>query len=355
MANNNELLKVLSELNGVPGNEAQVKEFMAKELEKITDEVIYDSIGSVIGKKIGNPEGPRIMVAGHLDEVGFMVTKIDKNGYIKVHPLGGWWGQVVLAQQVTITSSTGKEIHGVIGSKPPHILSPEERKKPTELKNIFVDIGVADKEEAEALGIEIGDMITPYIEFREMANPDYLLGKAWDNRIGCAIAIEVAKNLKKEKHENNYFAVGTVQEEVGCRGAATTSNIINPDIGIAVDVTIATDIPGGDDTCKFGQGPQILVYDSGLVGHRKLRKHILELGKKHDIPLQVGFLARGGTDASRMSLAHDGAPSVSIGIPSRYIHSHTSMIHRKDYEYCVQIVTELVKSLDRETVDKITY
>jgi len=351
----NKMLKVLSELNGVPGNETQVKNFLAKELEEVCDTVTYDKIGSVIGKIVGKEEGPRIMIAGHMDEIGFMVTQITKGGYLKVLPLGGWWGQVVLAQQVTVTTSEGKEYRGVIGSKPPHILTPEEVKKPTDIKNIFIDLGVDDKEAVEALGVQIGDMVTPYIEFTEMANPDYLLGKAWDNRIGCLVALDVAKNLKNEEHNNVVYAVGTVQEEVGLRGAGTTANIVNPDVAIAVDVTIATDIPGGDDTCKFGEGPQILVYDGGLVGHRGLRAKMLEVAKKHDIPVQLGHLRRGGTDAGRMSLAHDGAPSVSLCIPSRYIHSHTSMIHRKDYENCVKLVTELVKELDKESVDKLTY
>jgi endoglucanase len=348
-------LKTISELNGVPGNETQVKDFMTSELNGFVDEVIFDGIGSVIGKKVGNPDGPRIMVAGHLDEVGFMVSKITKDGYLKVLPLGGWWSQVILAQQVTVTTDSGKELHGVVGSKPPHILTVEERSKPVDLKAIFIDLGVKDKEAVEALGIQIGDMVTPYIEFREMADPNYLLGKAWDNRIGCAVAIEVAKALKNEKHDNIYYAVGTVQEEVGTRGAATTSNIVNPDIGIALDVTIADDIPGGDNECKFGEGPAILVYDGGLVGHRGLRKQIVEVAKANDIPIQLSYLARGGTDASKMHLAHDGAPAVSMCIPSRYIHSHTSMIHKQDYENCVKLIVELVKSLDRETVNKITY
>ncbi len=348
-------LKTISEINGVPGNETQVKNFMRDELDGFVDSIEYDGIGSIIGKKVGKEDGPRIMVAGHLDEVGFMVSKLTKDGYLKVLPLGGWWSQVVLAQQVTITTEEGKEYHGVIGSKPPHILTPEERNKPVDLKNIFIDLGVDDKEAVEALGVQVGDMVTPYIEYREMANNKYLLGKAWDNRIGCAIAIEVAKNLKGEQHENVLYSVGTVQEEVGLRGAATTSNIVNPDIGIAVDVTIADDIPGGDNECKFGAGPAILVYDGATVGHRGLRKQILEVAKKHDIPYQLSYLARGGTDAGRMHLAHDGAPAVSIGIPSRYIHSHTSMIHRDDYENTVKLITELVKTLDRETVNKITY
>ena len=348
-------LKTISELNGVPGNETQVKNFMKDQLEGFVDEISYDGLGSIIGEKVGNKNGPRIMVAGHLDEVGFMVSKITKEGYIKVLTLGGWWSQVVLAQQVTITTDSGTEYHGVIGSKPPHVLTVEERKKPTDMKDIFIDLGVKDKEAVLALGVQIGDMVTPYIKFREMADKNFLLGKAWDNRIGCAIAIQVAKNLKNEKHENVFYSVGTVQEEVGTRGAMTTSNKINPDIGIAVDVTIADDIPGGDSDCVFGKGPAIQIYDGGLIGHRALRKHIQAVAEKHDIPYQISFLRAGAFDSMKMSIAHDGAPSVSIGIPSRYIHSHTSMIHRQDYENCVKLVTEVVKSLDRKTVDKITY
>ncbi len=348
-------LKTISELNGVPGNETQVKNFMRDQLTGFVDEISYDGLGSIIGKKVGLAGGPRIMVAGHLDEVGFMVSKITKEGFLKVLPLGGWWGQVVLAQQITLTTDDGTEYHGVIGSKPPHSLSVEDRKKPTDLKNIYIDLGVKDKDAVIALGVEIGNMITPYIEFREMADKNYLLGKAWDNRIGCAIAIEVAKNLKGQKHENVFYSVGTVQEEVGTRGAATSSNMINPDIGIAVDVTIADDIPGGDNDCVFGKGPAIQIYDGGLIGHRALRKHIQMIAEKHDIPYQISFLRAGAFDSMKMSVAHDGAPSVSIGIPSRYIHSHTSMIHRQDYENCVRLVTEVVKSLDIDTVNKITY
>ncbi len=347
-------LKEITEINGIPGNEVAVREFMEKELNGYVDEVQYDNIGSYIGVKKGSDNGPKVVIAGHMDEVGFMVTKITDEGFIKFTTMGGWWSQVMLAQQVTITTRKNKEILGVIGSKPPHILGIEERKKPVDINTMFIDVGVKDKEEAEKLGIRVGDMITPYIEFRTMGNEKYLLGKAWDNRIGCAVAIEVAKNLKDEKHDNILYAVGTVQEEVGCRGATTVGNKINPDIAIAVDVGIADDIPGGKgEYGKMGEGVQVTLKDRTSIGHKTLREFVEDIAEELEIPIQYQVLAGGGTDAGPLHISHDGAPSLSISIPSRYIHSHTSMIHRDDYENTVKLLTELVKRLNAKNVDAI--
>ncbi|GAD79046.1 M42 family metallopeptidase [Vibrio ezurae] len=346
-------LKKLTELNAVPGNEGECRKYMAQRFDGLADEVLFDNIGSIIGKKVGNETGPRIMLAGHMDEVGFMVSDINAEGFVKFTPLGGWWNQVMLAQQLTITTSTGEHVHGVIGSKPPHILKPEERAKPVDIAAMFIDIGVASKEEAVALGIKPGDMITPYIEFREMANKDYLMGKAFDNRIGCAIALDVMDNLKDVAHPNQLFSVGTVQEEVGLRGARTASNLVQPEIAIAVDVGIADDTPGCDNKGQMGKGPQLTLKDASMVGHKGLRDLCVNLCEELDIPFQYQVLDGGGTDAGMMHVSGNGAPSISIGIPSRYIHSHTSMIHKQDYYATTTLITELVKRLDRETVNRL--
>jgi len=349
------LLKSFTEVKGISGHEQPVRNMMRRELEPFIDEFLYDRLGSVIGKKTGKENGPKIMLCGHLDEIGFIVTKIEDDGFLRVQPVGGWWSQVVLAQQMTITTQDERSYHGVTGAKPPHLLTPDERNKPLDLKDLFIDIGVKDKAKVEELGIRPGDSVTPYMEFREMADPKYMLAKAWDDRVGCLIAIEVARALKGLEHPNEYYAVGTVQEEVGCRGAITASNLINPDIAIAVDVGLATDIPGGDKTTKMGEGPSIQVYDSGLIGHRGLRKFIVDTAESNGIPYQLGHMSRGETDSSRMQLAHDGAPAVSLCVPSRYIHSHTSMIHRDDYENCIKLVVEMIRRLDSKEVSKITY
>ncbi len=348
------ILKDMSMLNGVPGNEREVRKYMTERMKNLA-EVSYDGLGSVIGLKVGNENGPKIMVAGHMDEVGFLVTTITDEGYIKFTPAGGWWGQVMLAQQLDITTSTGKLVRGVIGAKAPHILTPEERAKPVDMKTMFLDIGVENKEEAEKLGIKPGDMITPYIEYKELANPKYLLGKAWDNRVGCAATIEVLENLQSESHENNYYGVGTVMEEVGLRGATTSAHKINPDIGIALDTTIAYDFPGGSKNTVLGKGVGIMFKDGSMVGHKGLRDFTVALCEENEIPYQLTYLERGGTDGGAMHMALDGAPSIALCLPVRYLHSHTSIVHKDDYEAMVKLVTLMVKKLDQETVNKITF
>lgn len=349
-----QLLKELTALNGIPANEKQVRHYFVQQVSAYGT-VSYDGLGSAIVEKIGLENGPRIMVAGHMDEIGFLVTELTKEGYVKFIPAGGWWGHVVLSQQFTITTREGKQVHGVVGSKPPHILGAEERLKVVDLKDMYLDIGVASKEEAEKEGIRVGDMITPYIEFRPLANPKYLLAKAFDNRIGVALAIEVLKNLEHVDHPNVYCGVATVQEEVGLRGAGTAAYKVAPDIGIALDVTIAHDYPGGSKETELGKGPCLMIYDSSMVGHVGLRQYVQTMCDELQIPYQLSYLRQGGTDAGKIHMNMSGAPSIAICLASRYIHSHTSMIHQDDYDNAVKIVTELMKRLDRKTVDSITF
>jgi endoglucanase len=341
-------------LNAIPANEKQVRNYFYEQVKDLAS-ISYDNLGSIIATKVGNNEGPHIMVAGHMDEIGFIISEITKDGYLKFIPAGGWWGHVLLSQQFTITTKAGTTVHAVVGSKPPHILSAEEKLKVVDMKDMYFDIGVASKEEAEATGIQTGDMATPFIETRRLANPKYILAKALDNRIGVALAIEVLRNLQGQKHENIYFGVGTVQEEVSLRGAGTAANKVAPDIGIALDVTIATDYPGGAGDVKMGKGPCLMFYDASMVGHVALRQYIIALCDELHIPYQLSYLLHGGTDAGKMHLSHSGCPSIAICLPSRYIHSHTSIIHEDDYENAVKIVTELIKRLDRQTVNQITY
>ncbi len=348
------ILVEMSMLNGIPGNEREVREYMASKMNGFAT-ISYDNLGSIIAQKVGNENGPKIMVAGHMDEVGFMVTTISKEGYIKFTPAGGWWGQVMLAQQLDITTKEGRKIRGVIGAKAPHILTPEERKKPVDIKDMFIDVGVEDKEAAEKLGIKPGDMITPYIQAMEMTDKNFLLGKAWDNRVGCAAAIEVLKSIQDKNHNNVYYGVGTVMEEVGLRGATTSAYKINPDIGIALDTTIAFDFPNGSNNTQLGKGVGIMFKDGSMVGHKGLRDFAISICEEEKIPYQLTFLERGGTDGGAMHLAMDGAPSIALCLPVRYLHSHTSIVHKKDYEAMLKLVEALVLRLDKETVDKITF
>ncbi|MFD0827334.1 M42 family metallopeptidase [Neobacillus sp. M.A.Huq-85] len=351
------MLKDLTDAKGIPGNEREVREVMKKYIEPYADEVTTDGLGSLIAKKVGNESGPKIMVAGHLDEVGFMITQIDDKGFLRFQTVGGWWGQVMLAQRVTIVTKKG-EVTGVIGSKPPHILSAEARKKPVEIKDMFIDIGASSREEAIGWGVCPGDMVVPYFEFTVMNNEKMLLAKAWDNRIGCAIAIEVLKQLQGVDHPNVVYGVGTIQEEVGLRGARTSAAKIEPDIGFGVDVGIAGDTPGISEQeamSKMGKGPQIILYDASLVSHKGLRDFVTDLADELNIPYQFDAIPGGGTDAGSIHLTHKGVPTLAITIATRYIHSHAAMLHRDDFENAVKLIVEVIKRLDRETVNKITF
>ena len=348
------ILKELSMLNGIPGQETAVRKYMEEHMRGYGT-VSFDNLGSIIAEKVGDENGPRIMVAGHMDEVGFMVTKITDEGYIKFIPAGGWWSQVMLAQQMQITTKEGTVIDGVIGAKAPHILTPEERKKPVEIDDMYLDIGVKDKEEAQSLGIRVGDMMTPFIQTRPLSNENYLLGKAWDNRVGCAAAVEVLKSLKDKKHPNIYFGVGTVQEEVGLRGARTSAYKVKPDIGIAVDTTIAYDFPKGSKDTELGKGVGIMVADSSMVGHKGLRDFTIDIAEKYNIPYQLTHLTRGGTDGGMIHLSHSGAPSIALCLPVRYLHSHASIVHQEDYVNLLKLIERMVEHLDSDAVRKITY
>lgn len=353
-----QMFKDLTDANGIAGNERAPREVMKKYIAPFADSVETDNLGSVIAKKVGDENGPKIMVAGHLDEVGFMVTQIDDKGFIKFQTVGGWWSQVMLAQRVTITTRKGDEIIGVIGSKPPHILPADVRNKVVDIKDMFIDVGAASKDEVLEWGVRPGDMVTPYFEFNVMKNEKYLLAKAWDNRIGCAIAIDVMKALKNEKHPNILYSVGNVQEEVGLRGAKTATHKIQPDIGFAVDVGVAGDTPGvtpKESTSKMGAGPQIVVYDASMVSHRGLREFVLDVADEHNIPYQFEAMAGGGTDAGSMHITANGVPALSIGIATRYIHSHAGILHRDDYDNAVKLMVEVIKKLDRDAVNKIIF
>ncbi len=350
-----QMFKELTEAPGAPGSEAPAREVMKKYIEPYADEVYTDNLGSLIARK--GSTGPKILIAGHLDEVAFMVTRITDDGFIKFQALGGWWEQVMLAQRVTIQTRKG-EVIGVIGSKPPHILPPEARKKPVEKKDMFIDIGASSKEEAEEFGVRPGDAIIPVSPFTVLKNPNMLMAKAWDNRIGCAIAIEVLKRLKDEKHENTVYGVGTVQEEVGIRGAQTSVNMIQPDIAFAVDVGIAGDTPGispDEAASKMGKGPQILLFDASMVPHRGLRDFVIEVAEEENIPFQYEALAGGGTDAGRFHLHGKGVPSLVIGVATRYIHSHAGILHRDDFEKAVELLVKVIKRLNEKTVKELTF
>ena len=350
-----QLLKEITEAPGVSGYESEIRKIMRRHLEPVAT-IEQDRMGSIIGVQRGTQDNPRIMLAGHMDEVGFMVKLITKEGFIKFVTLGGWWDQVVLAQRVTVLTRNG-EVPGVIGAKPPHLLQPEERKKVLPLQDMYVDVGATSREEVEALGVRPGDPMIPICPFTIMSTSQTYMAKAWDDRVGCALAIQALEQLAASEHPNTVYGVGTVQEEVGLRGARTTAHAISPDVGIILEVGIAGDVPGikaEESAVKLGGGPVLLVFDASMIPNLGLRNLAIDTAKELNINLQFDAMQRGGTDGGAIHLHAEGVPSIVLGVASRHIHSHASIIHRQDYDDALRLIVELVKRLDVETVAGLT-
>ncbi|UPM54988.1 M42 family metallopeptidase [Gottfriedia acidiceleris] len=347
-----QLFKFLTELQGAPGFEHEVRHFMRKELEKYTNEIVQDRLGSIFGVKRGTEDGPTVMVAGHMDEVGFMVTQITENGMLRFQPLGGWWNQVLLAQRVQVMTEQGPVI-GVIGSIPPHLLSDELRARPMDIKNMLIDIGADNKEDALKIGVRPGQQIVPVCPFTPMANEKKIMAKAWDNRYGCGLAIELLKEVQNETLPNILYSGATVQEEVGLRGAQTAANMIKPDIFYALDASPANDMSGSkSEFGQLGKGVLLRILDRTMVTHKGIREFILDTAETNKIPYQY-FVSQGGTDAGRVHVSNDGVPSAVIGICSRYIHTSASIIHVDDYLAAKELLVKLVKATDKTTVETL--
>ncbi|HHW40016.1 MAG TPA: M42 family metallopeptidase [Syntrophomonadaceae bacterium] len=355
--NSLEILKTLTETPGVSGFEGPIRKVLREYLAPLASEVTADHLGSLIAVKKGTADEPKLMIAAHMDEVGFMITRITEEGFLKFQPLGGWWEQVLLAQRVEILTSAGRVV-GVIGAKSPHILTPEERKQPVPLRSMYIDVGSTSKAETEQAGIRQGDPVIPYSSFMLCPNSKTVMAKALDDRAGCALIVELFRELQDGEHPNTVYGVMTVQEEVGLRGATTSVDVVRPDLAIVVDVTVATDTPGiGDNDVAtrtyLGRGPVIGFYDASMIPHAPFRDFVVGTARENNIPYQVEVMAGGGTDAGKIHLFRQGVPSVVIGIPVRYIHDHAGMAHLDDYRNALELIFNLVRRISAETIEKM--
>lgn len=346
------LLKTLTEAHGVPGYETEIREVMRGLLEGL-GEVQQDNIGSLICRR--GEGGPRVMLAAHMDEIGFMVKHITPEGFIRFTALGGWFDQVLLGQRVVIKTHKG-DVIGVIGAKPPHLLPPDERKKVIEKKDMYIDIGATSAKEVEEAGVRVGDPIVPLAPFQVLAGGKTYLAKAFDDRVGCAVLVEVMRRLAREGHPNTVYGVATVQEEVGLRGAATSVEKVNPDVALILESDIAGDVPGikpEESAVKLGGGPTIVVYDARMIPNLRLRDLAVETAQSLGIPVQFSVIEGGATDGGVIHLHKGGVPTLVIGVPARHIHSHGAIVHRDDVERAIALTAALVQRLDAETVARL--
>ncbi len=346
------LLKELTEAHSVSGHEDEVRAIFVDELEGC-GEFSTDRNGSVFCDAGG--EGPRVLVAGHMDEVGFLVQNITPDGFIQFLAIGGWWEHNLLSQRVEILTRGGDKVLGVVASRPPHFLPEAQRRQVMSIDQMFIDVGAESRRDVvENFGISLGDPIAPVSAFTALGREDVFMAKAFDNRVGMAGTIQAGQILAQSKHPNRLLLCGTVQEEVGLRGAKTAASYAQPDVAIILEGPPADDAPGfARSECqgRLGGGVQIRLYDPSAITNPRLARLAIETARAEGIPHQVTVRRSGGTDAGSFHVANEGIPSIVLGVPARYIHSHNAIIDLNDYLHLVSLTIALVRRLDEETVD----
>lgn len=344
---NIELLKDICEKPGAPGYEKRIRTLIEAEIKGLADEVRVDNMGNLIAKVNGSStDSKSVLVAAHMDEIAFMVTHIDDDGFVRFHILGGFDPKTLTAQRVIIHSEGG-DIIGVMGCKPIHLLSAEERAKPLAIKDYFIDTGMS-KAEVEK-HIAIGDPITRERELIEMG--DCVNSKSIDNRVSVFILIETLKELQKKRPAHDLYAVFTVQEEVGLRGATAVASGINPDFTIALDTTIANDLPGfasHEKVTQLGKGAAIKILDGSVLCDSRMIRFMKQVAVKHTIPYQMEILPAGGTDTAALQrFSTGGSIAGAISIPTRYLHQVIEMANKNDIQYCIDLLTACLVELDQ--------
>lgn len=343
-----DLLRQLSDAFGVSGFEDDVRALIQSLVSPHVDEVRTDAVGNVFAiRRSANPEAKTLMLDAHTDEVGFIVKWIERDGFLRFAPIGGWDSRIIPGHRVVIQTRSGKMQTGVIGTAPPHILSDSERKAPIPIEKMFIDIGATSAEDAEAMGVRIGDPLTIHYPFEEMRE-GYVTGKAFDDRAGCAVLIETAERTAGQDLGVNIVFAFVFGEEVGLRGARTAAFQIEPDLAIAVEGTIGADMPGvpeNSQPVRLGSGPALSVADRSIIVTRKVLHAMEAIADAAGIPYQYKLPTYGGTDAGAIHLSRGGCLAGIVSVPCRYIHSPISTLRLADFELTSQYVTELVKQL----------
>lgn len=343
------LMKELTQVYGIAGNENQVSRVLRKHYEGLADDIITDHLGSVFAVKKSKADHPfTVMLAGHMDEVGFIVKKINSNGLLEIHPVGGLWEQTLLSSRISVINRDNEVFKGAIGSIPPHLLDDATRAKPMKIDNMLVDIGFASEEEVKAANIRVNDMVVVDGSFEVLGNGQRLLAKAWDDRYGLILGIELLQALKDVDLPYHLVVGGTVQEEVGCRGAQTATFAVEPDLAIVLDCSPANDAKKYESPMGgLGKGVLIRFLDRSYLPNRTWLYDFEDLCEREGIAHQY-YQSAGGTDAGIIHKSFAGVPTLTACIPSRYIHTNSSMIDVDDYLSAKNALTILLKELTSE-------
>jgi len=343
------LQEELSTLIGVSGHEDDVSTFILKLIEKesLADKAWVDPLGNVLAIKKGTNGKDRILLDAHTDEIGFMISHIEKNGFLRFVPIGGWDTRILLGQSVVIRSKVGKLFHGIIGSKPPHLTSPDERKKPVKIPDMYIDIGMNSIEEVTNNNVFIGTTGTLFSPFVDFPN-DMVRGKAFDDRTGCNVLIHILRLLKEDSSFKDTVLFNfAVQEEIGGRGAITGAFNLKPTIALAIENTTAADVPGirnAEIPAYIGKGPAITIADKSIISSTKVNDRLVRNAEIDKIPYQFKKPMYGGTDAGKIHISREGVPSSVVSVPCRYIHSPTSLLKIDDILETIHLIDAFIRN-----------
>lgn len=347
------LLERLSNAFGPSGFEEPVRKIMVDEMKPYASSLRFDGMGSIIAEQ--GTGGPRVMVDAHMDELGGMIRRITPSGFLTMQMLGGWFDQALVDQRWVILGSKGP-VYAVTGIRDVHVVPADERSRIFARDSLFLDVGAKSETEVRNLGIEPGDPVAPDSPFHIMNGTGNYLGKAWDDRVGCAAIIETMRRMQAGSHANHIFYAITTQEEVGLRGAHTAADAVKPDIGISLEGGVAGDTPAShpeETQAKLGGGPGLFLFDTSEVPNRKLVAFVKQTAAAQNIPLQLDSVSGYGDDSAEIQKSNAGVPTVNLVISVRYTHAHNGIMNRRDFDQEVDLLVNLLEHLDSGTVQKI--
>jgi putative aminopeptidase FrvX len=348
-----ELLRLLADSAGAPGFEEPIRKVMVDQMRPFASSIAFDGLGSIIATQ--GTAGPRIMVDAHMDELGGMVRRITPRGLLTMQMLGGWLDQALVDQRWTIIGAKGP-VKAVTGIRDVHVVPADERTRVYSRDSLFLDVGAASEAEVRAMGISVGDPIVPDAPFEVLNGTGRYLGKAWDDRVGCAVVVEAMRRLATAPHPNQISWVITTQEEIGLRGAHTASDVVKPELGIAIEGGITGDVfPGRPEETQavLDGGPVLFVYDSSALPNRKLSAFVKQMAADRKIPLQLDLVQGYGDDSAEIQKSNGGVPTVNLLVPARYTHAHNGVISRRDFDQMVDLLVAMLQKLDGPAVAAI--
>ena len=348
-----DLLRLLANTAGAPGFEEPIRKVMVDQMRPFASSITFDGMGSIIATQ--GTTGPKIMVDAHMDELGGMVRRITPKGFLTMQMLGGWLDQALVDQRWVIIGSKGP-VKAVTGIRDVHVVPADERTRVYSRDSLYLDVGATSDAEVRAMGISVGDPIVPDAPFEVLNGTGNYLGKAWDDRVGCAVVVEAMRRLATTPHPNQIVYAITTQEEIGLRGAHTAADAIRPELGIAIEGGITGDVfPGRPEETQavLGGGPILFVYDSSALPNRKLGTFVKQTAAEKKVPLQLDLVQGYGDDSAEIQKSNGGVPTVNLLVPARYTHAHNGVINRRDFDQMVELLVAMLQTLDASTVAAI--